>query len=84
MDHVVQQVAEVGFVDAEEPLHRGGGQAHLVAHDGGAVGQPARDVLPLDGVGVGEVETGQQGGQRFDRGHMVLGLAQRPRGVRAL
>ncbi|MGW7403026.1 hypothetical protein ACWGI9_04685 [Streptomyces sp. NPDC054833] len=76
MDHVVQQMAEVGLGDAGELLHRGRGEADLATDDGGSVDLAAGDVVPLDGVGVGQVEAGQQGRQRLDRCRTVLGPAQ--------
>ncbi|MDT9699205.1 hypothetical protein [Streptomyces sp. P17] len=84
MDHVVQQMAEVRLVDPEEPLHRGRGEADLVADDGGPVGQSPVDVVPLHGMGVGRLEARQQGRQRLDRIRSALALAQQPCGLRAL
>jgi hypothetical protein len=54
--HVVEDVAEVGFVDAQQGLHRFGGQANLVPDQSVSIAQSAAQVDLLDAVGACNVE----------------------------
>lgn len=56
--HVIEDVAEVGFVDTEQGLHRFGGQADLVPDHGVPEVQPPVEVDLLDGIGVVDAQRG--------------------------
>ena len=74
--HLVEQVSVVRFVDAHHLLHRQRGQADLVPHHPGALGDPLTDVDQLDLVGVDDVDFGVRSRQRRDRLTAPLGLRQ--------
>ena len=65
-EHLVGEHAEVGFVDAEQLLHRRRGQADLAPDDPLAVRDPTVDVDRLDGIGILHHQGGVTLGQRRD------------------
>src|SRR5579884_824219 len=50
VEHVVDEVTVVRFIDAEHPLHSVRGQSYLVTFDIAAPGHPILDAAQLDGV----------------------------------
>ena len=71
--HVGQQVTVVRLADAHHLLHRGGGEADLVADDRRG---PAPDVAELDRVRIGRLQPWIGLGQRRDGRAVTLSRAQ--------
>jgi IclR family transcriptional regulator, acetate operon repressor len=76
VEEVLEEVSVVGLLDAQESLHRGARQPHLVALDDATLLQAPIDLTQLDGVGIVQSDVGEPLRQGIDGCACRVGLSQ--------